>query len=118
MLAIFIMNFTLLYADTKRNGHLISAICKQRRGKLKTELLALPPLKSPSLSNLDFSATAHEKEELALPSLVRDSSACTEITIDFSSQHSFLPKISADCSEVCGLVIVFLVFFYDIVQNK
>ena len=58
----------------------------------QTELVVLPPLKSPSLSNLDFSATAHQKKELALPSLVSDSSASTEIAIDVSSQHSFFAK--------------------------
>ena len=77
--------------------------------------MELPPLTSPSCSNLDFSASAHQKEELALPSLVSDLSASTEIPIDVSFQHSFLTKINADYSEVCGLVIVFLVF-YDIVQ--
>jgi len=79
--------------------------------------VVLPALTGPSRSNLDFSATAHQKEELALPSLVSDSSASTEIAIDVLTQHSFLPQISADCSEICGLVIVFLVF-YDIVKNK
>ena len=83
----------------------------QCRGKLKTELVVLPPLTSPSRSNLDFStAIAHQKEELALPSLVSDTSASTESAMDVSSPHSFLPKVNAACSEVCGLVIVFLDF--------
>ena len=71
--------------------------------------MVLSPLTSPSRSNLDFStAIAHQKEELALPSLVKDTSASTESAIDVSSPHTFLPKVNAACSEVCGLIIVFL----------
>ena len=103
---------------SKGNCHWISAICKQCRGKLKTELVVLPPLTSPSCSNLDFDATTHQKEELALPSLVSDSSASTGISSDVSSQHSFLPNINAGHSEVCRLVIVFLVFLHGIKINK
>lgn len=80
--------------------------------------MVLPPLTSPSCSNLDFGATTHQKEELALPSLVSDSSASTEIPSDVSSQPSFLPSVNADYSEVCGLVIVFLVCLHDIKINK
>ncbi|CAH3018743.1 unnamed protein product [Porites evermanni] len=89
-----------LHQLTNQLLHVGTPICKQCRGKLKTELVVLPPLTSPSRSNLDFStATAHQKEELALPSLVSDTSASTESAIDVSSPHSFLPKVNAACSE-------------------
>ena len=71
----------------------------------------LPPLTTPISSNLEICATARQKEKLALPSLVSDTSPSISPEISASALQKeavMLPKHgSTDSSEVCALFLVF-----------
>ena len=84
----------------------------------------LPHLITPISSNLEICATARQKEKLALPSLVSDTSPSISSEISASALHKevvTLPKHgSTDSSEVCAVFLVFPLlircvnfFYYD-----